>query len=162
MIIPFYSTTGDLFAFQGRAFGNEQPKYLTIKLDETKQKIYGLERINFQKQIYIVEGPIDSLFIDNCLAAGGADINVAMLPSKNMTYILDNEPRNKEIVKRMYKIIDDGHSIVVWPDEIQLKDVNDLIISGLNTDEIKKIISNNTFTNLEAITKVNNWKRCEI
>jgi predicted RNA-binding Zn-ribbon protein involved in translation (DUF1610 family) len=162
LIIPFYSTTGDLFAFQGRAFGNEQPKYLTIKLDETKQKIYGLERINFQKQIYIVEGPIDSLFIDNCLAAGGADINVAMLPSKNMTYILDNEPRNKEIVKRMYKIIDDGHSIVVWPDEIQLKDVNDLIISGLNTDEIKKIISNNTFTNLEAITKVNNWKRCEI
>lgn len=60
--------------FQGRAFGKEQPKYLTIKLDENRQKVYGLERINFQNPVQIVEGPIDSLFIDNCLAAGGPQI----------------------------------------------------------------------------------------
>jgi DNA primase len=74
LIIPFFDTTGKLFAFQGRAFGNEQPKYLTIKLDENKQKIYGLERVNFTKQVKIVEGPIDSLFISNSLAAAGADL----------------------------------------------------------------------------------------
>ena len=54
--------------FQGRAFGNEQPKYLTIKFDENKQKVFGLDNINLQEHIYIVEGPIDSMFIDNCLA----------------------------------------------------------------------------------------------
>jgi len=162
LIIPFYDTTGNLFAFQGRAFGNEQPKYLTVKLDEAKQKIYGLERINFQRPIFITEGPLDSLFIDNCLAAAGADLKIANLQPTNVTYILDNEPRNKEIVKRMYNIIDDNYNVVVWPQEIQSKDVNDLIISGKSISEIQNIISNNTFKNLEAITKVNDWKRCEI
>ena len=162
LIIPFYDTTGELFAFQGRAFGNEQPKYLTIKLDESKQKIFGLERVNFQQPIKIVEGPIDSLFLKNCLAAGGADLKLPNTQSDNVTYVFDNEPRNKEIVKRMYKAIDDGYNVVVWPSDIQLKDVNDIIISGLSIDEVNKIISNNTFKNLEAITKVNNWKRCEV
>ena len=91
LIIPFYDPTGKFFAFQGRAFGNEQPKYLTIKLDESKQKIYGLERVNFQEHIYIVEGPVDSLFIKNCVAAAGADLNLKnKIPSEQITYIFDN------------------------------------------------------------------------
>jgi len=45
VVIPFYDRAGNFFAFQGRAFGKEQPKYITIKFDETKQKIYGLERL---------------------------------------------------------------------------------------------------------------------
>jgi len=161
LIIPFYDTTGNLFAFQGRAFGNEQPKYLTIKLDETKEKIYGLERINFQKHIYITEGPIDSLFIDNCLAAAGADLILKVKPS-DVTYIFDNEPRNKEIVKRMYKIIEKNYNLFIWPDEIQSKDVNDLIITGKTIAEIQTIISTNTHTGLSALTKLNTWKKCNI
>jgi len=162
LIIPFYDTTGNLFAFQGRAFGNEQPKYLTIKLNESKQKIYGLERINFQQHIHIVEGPIDSLFIDNCLAAGGADLRITNVQPNNITYIFDNEPRNKEIVNRMYKLVEQGYNIFLWPDEIQSKDVNDLILSGKTIDEVKKIISTNNHKGLEAITRINNWKKCEI
>ena len=56
LIIPFYDESGKLFAFQGRAFGKEQPKYITIKLDESKQKVYGLERVNFLQPIKVVEG----------------------------------------------------------------------------------------------------------
>ena len=160
LIIPFYDTTGKLFAFQGRAFGKEQPKYLTIKLDENKQKVYGLDKINFQKPIYITEGPIDSLFIDNCLAAGGADLFLKnKIPNENITYIFDNEPRNKEIVKRMYKVIEQDFNVVIWPDEIQLKDVNDMIMSGLTKLELEDIISNNTYSKLSALTKLNYWKK---
>ena len=160
LIIPFYDTTGKVFAFQGRAFGKEQPKYLTIKLDENKQKVYGLERINFQNQVFIVEGPIDSLFIDNCLAAGGADLFLKnKIPNENITYIFDNEPRNKEIVKRMYKVIEQDFNVVIWPDEIQLKDVNDMIMSGLTKLELQDIISNNTYSKLSALTKLNYWKK---
>jgi len=161
LIIPFYDTTGNLFAFQGRAFGSEQPKYLTIKLDETKEKIFGLERINFQKHIYITEGPLDSLFIDNCLAAAGADLILKVKPQE-VTYIFDNEPRNKEIVKRMYKIIEKNYNLFIWPDEIQSKDVNDLILNGKTIPEIQTIISNNTHTSLSALTKLNTWKKCSI
>ena len=160
LLIPFYDTTGKLFAFQGRAFGNEQPKYLTIKLDESKQKVYGLERINFATHIHIVEGPIDSLFIDNCLAAAGADLylNNKVKP-ENVTYIFDNEPRNKEIIKRMYKVIEKDFNIVIWPDDIQLKDVNEMIMSGISKNEIADIISNNTYSKLSALTKLSYWKK---
>ena len=160
LIIPFYDTTGKVFAFQGRAFGKEQPKYLTIKLDENKQKVYGLDKVNFQQPIYITEGPIDSLFIDNCLAAGGADLFLKnKIPNDQITYIFDNEPRNKEIVNRMYKVIEQDYNVVVWPDDIQLKDVNDIIKSGTTQKELKEIISSNTYSKLSAMTKLNYWKK---
>ena len=160
LIIPFYDTTGKIFAFQGRAFGKEQPKYLTIKLDENKQKVYGLDKINFQQPIYITEGPIDSLFIDNCLAAGGADLFLKnKIPNENITYIFDNEPRNKEIVKRMYKVIEQDFNVVIWPEDLQLKDVNDMIMSGLTKFELQDIISKNTYSKLSALTKLNYWKK---
>ena len=160
LIIPFYDTTGKVFAFQGRAFGKEQPKYLTIKLDENKQKVYGLDKVNFQQPIYITEGPIDSLFIDNCLAAGGADLFLKnKIPNENITYIFDNEPRNKEIVKRMYKVIEQDFNVVIWPEDLQLKDVNDMIMSGLTKLQLQDIISNNTYSKLSALTKLNYWKK---
>ena len=160
LIIPFYDTTGKVFAFQGRAFGKEQPKYLTIKLDENKQKVYGLDKVNFQQPIYITEGPIDSLFIDNCLAAGGADLFLKnKIPNENITYIFDNEPRNKEIVNRMYKVIEQDFNVVIWPEDLQLKDVNDMIMSGLTKLELQDIISNNTYSKLSALTKLNYWKK---
>ena len=160
LIIPFYDTTGKVFAFQGRAFGKEQPKYLTIKLDENKQKVYGLDKVNFQQPIYITEGPIDSLFIDNCLAAGGADLFLKnKIPNENITYIFDNEPRNKEIVKRMYNVIEQDFNVVIWPEDLQLKDVNDMIMSGLTKLQLQDIISNNTYSKLSALTKLNYWKK---
>ena len=160
LIIPFFDTTGKLFAFQGRAFGNEQPKYLTIKLKESKRKIYGLERVNLQQHIHIVEGPIDSLFVDNCLAMGGADMLFDRVPADQITYIFDNEPRNKEIIKRMYSVIEKDYNVVIWPEHIQSKDVNDMIMNGMSKDEVRSIISTNTFAKLEALTKLTSYKKC--
>ena len=160
LIIPFFDTTGKLFAFQGRAFGKEQPKYITIKLDENKQKVYGLERINFTQKVKIVEGPIDSLFLDNCLAAAGADLSLNnKISNEKVLYIFDNEPRNKEIVNRMYKVIEKDYNIVIWPDDIQLKDVNDMIMNGTSASELEDIISKNTYNQLAALTKLTHWKK---
>ena len=158
LIIPFYDINNKVFAFQGRAFGKEQPKYLTVKLDENKQKVFGLERVNLQLPINIVEGPIDSLFLDNCLAAAGADLTL-QVPAEQVTYIFDNEPRNKEIIKRMYDVIENNYNIVIWPSDIQFKDVNEMIMNGMTKIEIKNIISNNTFAKLEALTKLSYFKK---
>lgn len=161
LIIPFYDTIGNVIALQGRAFGNEQPKYLTVKTNEEAQKVYGLERINFQRQVFIVEGPIDSLFIDNCLAAGGSDLFLnSKIPNEQVTYIFDNEPRNKEIVNRMYNVVEKDFNIVIWPEEIQSKDVNEMIMKGMSMSELSDIISNNTFSKLEALTKLSLYKKC--
>jgi len=159
LIIPFYDADGKVFAFQGRAFGKEQPKYLTIKLDENKQKVYGLDTVNLQEHITIVEGPIDSMFLNNCLAAAGADLTLRVEPD-NVTYIFDNEPRNKEIIKRMYDVVEKDYNLVVWPDDMRHKDINDMILSGMSKAEVQTIISNNTFAQLEALTKLSYFKKC--
>jgi len=159
LIIPFYDNQNKVFAFQGRAFGKEQPKYLTVKLDENKQKVYGLESVNLQEPLYIVEGPIDSMFLKNCLAAAGADLTLKVEPS-NVTYIFDNEPRNKEIIKRMYDVIEKDYNLVVWPDDMRHKDINDMIVSGMSIAEVQTIISTNTFAKLEALTKLSYYKKC--
>ena len=160
LVIPFYDTTGKLFAFQGRAFGKEQPKYVTIKLDENKRKIFGLERVNMADNIKIVEGPIDSLFLNNCLAMGGADMYFDRVPPEQVTYIFDNEPRNNEIVKRMYDVIEKDYNLVVWPDDMRHKDINDMIVAGMSKAEVQTIISKNTFAKLEALTKLSYYKKC--
>ena len=160
LVIPFYDTTGKLFAFQGRAFGKEQPKYLTVKLDENKQKVYGLERINFQRPIFITEGPLDSLFVDNCLAAAGADLILKnKINKEEVTYIFDNEPRNKEIVKRMYDVVEKDYNLVVWPESMRHKDINDMVMAGLTISELSDILNKNTYSKLTALTKLNEYKK---
>jgi len=157
VVIPFFDREGKFFAFQGRAFGKEKPKYITIKFDETKQKIYGLDRLNLNKPIKITEGPIDSLFLDNAVALAGADADIK-INHEQCTMIFDNEPRNQEIVNRMIKAVDKKFNLVVWPKTLKNKDINDIIISGKTSTEIETIISNNTYCGLTALQHINNWK----
>ena len=160
LIIPFFDVDGKVFAFQGRAFGKEQPKYITLKFDEDKQKVFGLDRVNLQQHIHIVEGPIDSFFIDNCIAAAGADLTINISPD-NITYIFDNEPRNKEIIKRMETIIDKGYNVVIWPDSIQSKDVNEMLMTKeISLQQLPSLISTNPYSRLSALTQLNNYKKC--
>ena len=159
LIIPFYDVDNEVFAIQGRAFGKEQPKYITIKLQENKQKIYGLERVNFHKRLHIVEGPLDSLFIDNCIASAGADL-ILPVETKDVVFVFDNESRNKQIIDRMYKIIDNGYMIVIWPDNVKEKDINEMIIKGKTKQQIQKNIFDNTYSGLSALTNLNTYKRC--
>ena len=110
------------FAYQGRAFGKEQPKYITIKFDKTKQKIYGLDRIDLNKPVMITEGPIDSLFLDNAIALAGSDADGGInIQHQQCTMIYDNEPRNEHIVSRMIKAVDKNFNLVVWPKTLEVQ-----------------------------------------
>ena len=158
LLIPFRDEEGELFAYQGRAFGNEQPKYLTIKLEE-KDKIFGLDRINKIKNVYVVEGPLDSLFVDNCIAVAGAAV-----PSMDCAYtiIFDNEPRNKELLKQIEKEIEKGSKVVLWPDHINHKDINDMIIAGYSKEQVQETIRNNTFSGAEAKLRFAEWRKINV
>ena len=154
LVIPFRDESGEVFAAQGRAFGKEIPKYLTIKFQD-KPKIFGLDRVDFAKRYYVVEGPLDSMFLDNCLAVAGADFRY--LPPGDTTIVLDNEPRSIEIIKQMERLIHQEHELVIWPDSITQKDINDMVLAG--HQDIKTTIDNNTFSGLEATMKLTAWKR---
>jgi hypothetical protein len=155
LLIPFRDEEGEVFAYQGRAFGKEQPKYLTIKLEE-RDKIFGLDRVDKSKHVYVVEGPLDSLFIENCIAVAGADV-----PSMDCdhTIIFDNEPRNGALLKQMEKEIDRGSRVVVWPDNMKHKDINDMIIAEYSKEDIQQIITNNTFSGISAKLRFAEWRR---
>ena len=154
LVIPFRDETGEVFAGQGRAFGKETPKYLTVKFQD-KPKIFGLDRVDFAKRYYVVERPIDSMFLDNCLAVAGADFRY--LPPGDTTIVLDNEPRSREIIKLMERLIHQEHELVIWPTTITQKDINDMVLA--NVQDIQTIIDNNTFSGLEATMKLAAWKR---
>jgi len=155
LVIPFRDESGEVFAAQGRAFGKETPKYLTVKFQD-KPKIFGLDRCDWSQRIYVVEGPLDSLFVDNCLAVAGADFEHHFPMKENVTIILDNEPRSREIIKRMENLIDKDYELVIWPDNIKEKDINDMVLAG--DANIMQTITNNTYTGLTAKLKLASWK----
>lgn len=162
LIIPYFNNAGKCFAFQGRAFGAEEPKYYTIKVDENEEKIYGLDRVDYSKRIYVVEGPIDSLFLPNAIAVSGSSFDTPTIRSllTNATIVIDNEPRNKDIVKQLAKYIDLGYNVVMYPDSVTEKDVNDMIMSGKTPDEILNIINTNTFSGMAAKMRFATWRKC--
>ena len=161
MVIPFFDTEGKLIAAQGRALGNHELRYITIKVTDESTKVYGLERWNSEDTTYIVEGPIDSMFLPNCLAVAGGDLQSIKIDKKQCVLIFDNEPRNIHTVTKLMKSIYDGWSVVIWTQEKKFKDINDLVIGGMSTDEILKMINKNTFKGLEADWAARDWRNVQ-
>ena len=158
MVIPFRTKDGNIFAFQGRAFGKEPQKYITIILDKEHPKIFGIDRVDTSRSFYIVEGPIDSLFIENCVAVAQSDLRLPQYKDKAVL-VPDNEPRNRQVCKQIEQCIQDGYSVVLWPQGTEEKDINDMILSGKTSREIQDIIHSNTHKGLQAQTVFNSWKR---
>jgi len=158
ILIPFRNKNGQIFGYQGRCFGKETQKYITIIFNNSYQKLFGVDRLNTSKTIYIVEGPFDSQFIDNCIAVAQSDLQVTKYKNKSVL-IPDNEPRNREICKQIEKYISNKYSVVIWPRDVKEKDINDMILSGMTKEELQLIIQQNTYSGLTALTEFNKWKK---
>jgi transcription elongation factor Elf1 len=158
IIIPFYDKDKKLVAFTGRSLsGKSKFKYITIKIDDNAKKIFGIDRIDFTKQIYVVEGPFDSFFLPNCLAAAGSDLLSIDVP-KETIFIYDNERSNNQIFSKMLETVDRGYSIFIWPIAIEGKDINDLIQKGFTQKKIIELIQKNTFSGLKAKLQLQKWR----
>jgi hypothetical protein len=156
LVLPFYDDNGQLSGVTCRALRGEALRYITVKVKEDTPLIFGINDIDKSKPVYVVEGPIDSLFLDNCIAAGGTSFEKASSISTNLVYIFDNQPRNKEVCKIIERNINSGHTVVIWPQTLQEKDINDMVLAG---KDVKKIIKENTFSGLTAMAKFISWKR---
>jgi len=163
LIIPFIDEEKKLFGFQGRSFKKDDVvRYITIMLRDVA-KVYGLNNLDKDKHIYIVEGPIDSMFLPNCIAMAGGDfindLESLGLNKDKVTVIYDNEPRNKDTIKRIEKSIDHGFSVCIWPDHLPFKDINEMILSGLDQKDVMNVIEKNTHKDLQAKLKLSFWKK---
>ena len=161
LVIPAFNRAKQLLGVTARAIDNSSLRYVTVRIDDTHPFIFGLDRIDPTKTVYCTEGPIDSFFVKNSIAAGSSDLTKVeeLIQKDKLVLIFDNEPRNKEIVKLMDDSIKLGYHIVIWPNHIEAKDINEMVMSGISPDEIENIISSNTFYGLQAQTKYVFWKK---
>ena len=155
IVIPLYRNK-NLIGFQGRSLRKNSIKYITIMLDEDEPKIYGLDSINTELPVYVVEGPFDSTFLNNSVALCGSDGDVRCLEGNDLIFVYDNEPRNREIVNRIDKCISGGKRVVIWPSNIKEKDINDMVLAG---HHVQSLVESNTYSGLEAKLKFTEWKK---
>lgn len=159
IIIPFWSVDGVSNIFQARCFGSEFMRYITIKFDDDQPKIFGLNRADFSQPIYIVEGPIDSFFLPNCIAMGGS--STSGLPDGEYIYCYDNEPRNSQITQQMNKRIVEKKKIWIPSDDWKYKDLNQAYVDGgMSKQSIEMQIVHNTFSGISAKVRMSKWKKC--
>ena len=159
LVIPFFDRDNKLIGAQGRALRESKIRYVTIKVHENAPKVFGLERWNSEEHTYLVEGPIDSLFLPNCLAVAGADMSdLGILNKDKTTLIFDNEPRNFQIVRSMIKSLQDGWKVVIWPNSITCKDINDMVLTSIRDARLVEIINTNTYSGQRGEWEVHSWK----
>ena len=156
IIIPMYDRDKNLIGFQGRSLTHNSVKYITVMLEDSAPKIYGLDTINEKLPVYVVEGPFDSTFINNSVALCGSDGDLGYLEGSDTILVYDNEPRNREIVGRIERCIDRNQKVVIWPSNIVEKDINDMVLAG---HDVMSVIKLNTYSGLEAKIKFNTWKK---
>lgn len=161
IVIPFRDKDGRLFAFQGRALEKSRIKYLTVKIDQDKQKIYGLNYLNgVTRNVRVVEGPIDSLFLDRCVGTADSSLDTIAELFDDPVFIWDNEPRSPQIVKKMEKAIENGHSVVVWKKSNEFNDINDAVENyGFDIEQINELVDKRTFKGMMALLELNNWRK---
>ena len=156
IIIPMYNEDKILIGFQGRSLGPNSVKYITVMINEDAPKIYGLDKIDNEKPIYIIEGPFDATLVQNAVAMCGSDLDIRSFGWSDYIYVYDNEPRNREIVNRIAKTINRGDKVVIWPTSVVEKDINDMVLGGHN---VMSVLESNTYSGLQAKVKFNNWKK---
>lgn len=161
LLIPFFDKDKNVFALQGRSLRSSNTKYITIVLNDSSPKVYGLDTVDLMRKTYVFEGPIDSMFVPNSIATAGGEM-IPVLKSfdkSNLVIVYDNEPRSKETVKKLDKAILNGYNVCIWPDNLDHKDVNDMVLAGLSPDFIKHIIDQNTYRDLAAKLALTKWSK---
>jgi hypothetical protein len=161
LAIPFLDGAGKLLVVSLRGLRGESLRYINVKIDEDAPSIFGLDTVDPTQEVLVVEGPLDSLFLNNSIACAGTSfgkIDQLSIPKENITIIFDNQPKNREVGKLMNKYIDMGYKLVIWPD-VPGKDINEMIENGLTSGEIQGIINDNTFQGLSAKAKYMMWRK---
>jgi len=162
LAIPFFNEEGILTAVTLRSYGASPLRYIMVKINEDSPTVFGLDCISKRKPVKIVEGPLDSLFLDNCIACAGTSFNKieALNLPEDSIIVVDNQPKNKEVCNIIHKYIKAGKRVVIWPDNILEKDINEMVLAGVLPVNMEDIISNNAFQDLEAELKFVNWRKC--
>jgi transcription elongation factor Elf1 len=160
LIIPFFDKRGNVSRLTARSFSpTENPKYLYIKIDPNGSRLFGLDNVDSSKTVYVVEGPLDSLFLPNSIAIGSADFCAKDIDVfSNKIIVPDNEPRNPNVCEAINKAIKKGHRVCLW-NEWWGKDIDDMVVGGKTPEQVLDMIQSSTVSGIEAELKFLKWRR---
>lgn len=158
IVLLYTDVSGNVTHVAGRALDQTKLRYITIKVSDVDNKVFGIHRLDMEQPAYVVEGQFDSFFLPNCVASGDASLTriVDTYPTVNWTVVYDNEPRNKDVVKLLEKAIDKGCRVVIFPQDTEGKDLNDMVRNGL---DVVKLVQEHTYQGAQAMLKFIRWKR---
>ena len=165
LVIPYFDKEGVMYALQGRSLNPYSSlRYITVKFNESMPKIYGIDRLDTNKQILCVEGPIDSMFLPNALAVSGSSYGSEFLTElkKKITIVPDNEPYNKEVAKSIEDAIKKGFKVCLWRRNLDFKDINDAILKGYTQEDLLRIIEEDTISGFSGEIRFKMWKSGKI
>lgn len=153
-------------AVQGRSLEKDsRNKYITIKESDHSNKIFGLDKVDLSKTVFMTEGIVDSLFIENAIAITGGSLDFDSLPvsKDNRVWVWDNEPFAPHTVQRIQKAVDAGENIVLF-DKVSWtsKDINDLITKeNISSKEVNEYLNQNIINGLQAQLRFKNWRKVQ-
>lgn len=164
LVIPIFSEDNLIVGFQGRALRKEDEaiKYMTIKVDDNASKLYGLERVDPDKTIFVLEGPLDSLFLSNAIAMTGGSLSLDKMPFPDKrVYVLDIERRHQDTHTRISNLISSGERVVLFDNcQWEGKDINDLLLKNdITVEDIENYMHNNIVSGWEARVRFDRWSK---
>ena len=161
LAMPFFDMNGDFFGMQCRTISETYKVYFNMKFYDDDVLVYNLNGINKNKRIYVLEGIFDSFFLPNSLAAVSSSLIKVeqILDAENLVYVYDNEPRNIQLLQQIEKTINRNRKVVVWPNNIKEKDINDMVLAGTKPNKILSFVDQNTFQGPRAMIEYGKWKK---
>lgn len=160
LVIPLFDRQSNVIGVSARGFDPKTLRYITIMFQD-EPKIFGLDKVNFNKKYFVTEGALDAMFLSNSVAMVGADARLDGLEKlENAIFVHDAERRNKEIVRRMDNLLKKGFKVCIWPNNVPDKDINAMVMAGVKN--IEQIILENTYEGLYGQLKLKEWKLVDL
>lgn len=151
LCIPFYDLNGKIIFYQTRKLvKDESPKYLSKMYEE--KSVFGIDKIDVSfPYIFILEGPIDAMFIKNGVAVCGTSMTqkqqkqLQQFPTHRLIWCLDNQNLDKTSKEKTGKLIQNGWDVFKWPISLGYKDLNELCVNQKIHQVDPDIIINNLY-----------------
>lgn len=162
VIIPFINKHRRFFGYTGRSLAAEaEVRYITIVLNGLEILLWGLDRHDPKRKAWVVEGPIDAMFIPNTIALAGSGISSLTKVGERDSLIVayDNEPRSKETKAKILSAIDNGYPVVIWPDDLEPKDINKMVLAGYSISHIENMMQRHTYKGIGARMRLDAWSK---
>lgn len=156
-IVFIVTNSGKICYLQGRAIYDTEYRYINVKVDDGV-KLFNYDGIDWNKRFYITEGIIDcSYFLPQAGAMLNSSIDIDLFSryKDHAVILLDNDMKKNEFVyKKACRFVDAGYKIVILPDEVKEKDINEMVMKGWGKDNIMDVINNNIYQGVVAMVRL--------